>query len=84
MVGKKRLQDPTNMLRTGQAFFLIGILCSSISRSSPPVSGLSTLITNEHLLDTLQGFAGGLSVPMLASSIYLSLRAVTLRRGGSS
>lgn len=84
MLAKKQLRDPAYTLRMGQVFFLIGILCSSISRSSPPVSGLSNIIANESVLDTLQGFAGGLSVPFLASSIYLNLRALTLRRKGTS
>jgi hypothetical protein len=84
MVGKKKLKNPAYMLGMGQIFLLIGILCSSISRSSPPMTGLSNLIPNESLLDTLQGFAGGLSIPMFASSIYLSLRGLTLRQKGSS
>jgi hypothetical protein len=79
MILREKLKDYRTAITWGQLFFLAGIASSSVGRDGFLVERVGRLFA-DGLPASLQGFAAGLSVPFLITSIVLNLRGLTLRR----
>jgi hypothetical protein len=80
MMLRDRLQDYRTAIGWGQLFFLVGTVSSSFAGDNPLGDALLGLFTDVPLPSSLQGFAAGLSVPLMISSILLNLRGARLYR----
>lgn len=80
MILKRKKQRPEDYITAGMAFFLIGILASMFADGRLIGAFFSSLIPNESLLNIIQGFADGFSLPMFFASIFFNLRGLMMRR----
>jgi len=79
MILREKLNDYRTAIGWGQVFFLAGVASSRLARDGFPAEQVGRLFA-DGLPASLQGFAAGLSVPFLITSIVLNLRGLTLRR----
>jgi hypothetical protein len=80
MVLKRKINNPQGYIMAGMVFFLIGIFASMIADGRLIGAFFSSLILNGSLRDTIQGFAGGFSVPLLGASIFFNMRGLMMWR----
>lgn len=77
---KRKKHDVHSYVRTGMAFFLLGILASQVADARIIGAFIANWIANAALLNFIQGFAQGFSLPLLLASIYFNLRGLALWR----
>lgn len=80
MILKRKIQNPQDYITAGMAFFLIGILASMVADGRLVGVLITSRIPNESLIETIQGFADGFSIPMICASIFFNLRGLALQR----
>jgi hypothetical protein len=80
MILKRKIQQPKDYITAGMAFFLIGIFASMFADGRLIGAFFSSMISDESLLHTIQGFADGFSLPMFFASIFFNLRGLMLQR----
>lgn len=83
MAFKRKKFTPQEMIQIGMMFFLLGIFINMIADGNLLGTFISKLVTNSTLLNSIQGFAAGLSIPILGASIYFNIRGlITFRSQG--
>jgi hypothetical protein len=80
MVFKRKINNPQGYLLAGMAFFLIGIFAAQVADGRLIGAFFTRLIPDGSLKDTIQGFAGGFSIPMFLASGYFHLRNIIVNR----
>jgi Kef-type K+ transport system membrane component KefB len=80
MVLIRKITDSQGYLTAGSVFFLVGIFASMVGDGRLIGAFFAGLISDKSLLHTIQGFAGGISIPMFFASIYFYLRSISMRR----
>jgi hypothetical protein len=87
MILRDKLNDYQSTIGWGQLFFLSGALSAGLAGDNPMGKILLNLFTDGPLPPAVQGFAAGLSVALIATSIVLNLRGLRMYRaekdGGS-
>jgi Kef-type K+ transport system membrane component KefB len=80
MLLKRKVQEPKDYITAGMAFFLIGIFASMFADGRLIGAFFSNMIPDESLMNSMQGFADGFSLPMFFASIFFNLRGLMLQR----
>ena len=80
MILKDKLNDYRTTIGWGQLFFLSGVLSAGLAGDNPMGQLVLSLFTDAPLPAAVQGFAAGLSVPLIIASIALNLRGLHLQR----
>jgi len=80
MVLIRRTQNPQAYITAGLVFFLIAIFFSMLADGRLVGRVLADQLSG-RVLETLQGFSDGFSLPMFMASIYFQLRGLMLQRG---
>ena len=76
MAFKRKKFTPQEMIQVGMMFFLLGIFVNMIADGNLLGAFVPKLVTNSTLLNSIQGFAAGLSIPILGASIYFNIRGL--------
>jgi hypothetical protein len=80
MAFKNKKFTPQEMIQVGMMFFLLGIFINMVADGRLMGAFVAKLITNSSVLNTIQGFAAGLSIPILGASIYFNIRGLIMSR----
>jgi len=80
MVLRRRINTPKEYIQVGMAFFLIGLCVSMVADGRIIGAFLANLIPDESILDTIQGIATGISIPISCASIYFNVRGLSMMR----
>lgn len=80
MMLKRKIQNSQDYITAGMAFLLIGIFASMVADGRLVGAFFASLVPSASLMDTIQGFADGFSIPMFCASIFLNLRGLAMQR----
>ena len=80
MAFKNKKFTPQEMIQVGMMFFLLGIFINMVADGRLMGAFVAKLITNSSVLNAIQGFAAGLSIPILGASIYFNIRGLIMSR----
>lgn len=80
MVLKLKDYTPQEYIHIGMAFFLIGLSATMIGNGRLIGVLFANVIPDKSLLDAIQGFATGFSIPICCASIFFNLRGLSMLR----
>lgn len=80
MILKRNIQNPQDYIAVGMAFFLLSFITSTVAEGRLIGAFITSWITNESLIDTIQGFADGFTIIMSCASIYFNVRGLYMLR----
>jgi hypothetical protein len=83
MILKRHSDDPQAYIAVGMGFFLAAMFTSMISDGRLLEAFLTGLLSG-RILELVQGFCAGLSIPLSMASIYFNLRGLVLYRARRS
>lgn len=80
MAFKHKKYTPQEMIQIGMMFFLLGVFVNMIADGRMIGRLLADVISDPSLLNTIQGVAAGLSIPVFGASIYFNVRGLIYLR----
>jgi hypothetical protein len=80
MVLKQKKYTPQEYIQIGMAFFLVGMFVSQMADDRLVGAFVVNLLSDKFSAGALQGFADGLSIPILCASIYFNVRGLVMLR----
>lgn len=73
---KRKSYTPQEYIRIGMAFFLMGLFVNQVVDGRMIGYLLIKLLHDQSLMNGIQGFSAGLSIPISCISIYFNLRGL--------
>lgn len=80
MVFKRKMSSPQETIQVGMAFFLLAIFVSMLADGRLISAFFASLMHEKAWLDTIQGIATGISIPLSCASIFFNLRGLCMLR----